>query len=620
MIPFKVGRGFVIFVVLLACAGRLVYLDADPSFPTWIGYIVDEGRWNETARNLALFRDPDLNWFSQLHLFISPGYQAINYIVFLAFGVDYWSARVFGAVAGILILLIVFFTLRRHVSALALAFGVVTLGLETNVFWASRIALPEMPALLATLVAFLLLVLGRATPWNAGVAGLLAVVAVAMKGTTVLALLIFPVIALIVPLGTPVRTRIMRAIAFVASFAVSVVAAVVAMSLLGYLKADAAGDIAGRFVDFLSWTSAYLAVSRFFDATELEARNLLLLGIWFCSWLWVYRRPRAPWRATELYLAAGLWAGWWLLVWSANTYLPGRYQVHFVVPATLHIMAGLSLGDRDTVARVVTNFAQRTGPRRATTVCWLVLPSAIVIASVVAGLAGLMGWEADRLLERSAIVAAVTGFLTLFVSLRPINERSIVGFLTFPIATALLWLVARELGMLSRFWMFDSDVNATMWGVSVGAPFVLCFTLTSQIHARRALIGGTGIALLMVIFLAQSAPPILNPTYSLRDTSRDLKQHLPVDQPVRTVMAASLFLENGIKYHELPRDDKSIDGLVIFDHGGLARRFVSTEPLTNLVRVHAYPLTVSPRYQTSDGSRETPFIYVYRRRDNAAQH
>ncbi|HVE89314.1 MAG TPA: hypothetical protein VNA44_06390, partial [Burkholderiaceae bacterium] len=92
-------------LIALSCAGRLIYLDADPSFPTWIGYVVDEGRWSETARNLALFGDPDVNWFSRLHLFISPGYQAVNYLVFLALGVDFWSARIFGAVAGILVLL-----------------------------------------------------------------------------------------------------------------------------------------------------------------------------------------------------------------------------------------------------------------------------------------------------------------------------------------------------------------------------------------------------------------------------------------------------------------------------------------------------------------------------------
>ena len=58
-----------------------------------------------------------------------------------------------------------------------------------------------MPAVLATLLAFFLLVFGRKTAWISVLAGLVAAGAVALKGTTVLALLIFPVIALIVPPG-----------------------------------------------------------------------------------------------------------------------------------------------------------------------------------------------------------------------------------------------------------------------------------------------------------------------------------------------------------------------------------------------------------------------------------
>ena len=195
----------------------------------------------------------------------------------------------------------------------------------------------------------------------------------------------------------------MRSAAFAAGFALPVVAGMTALFALGYLKADAVGEIAGRFLDFLSWTGPYLAVSRFFDATELEARNLLLLGAWFCSWLWLHRRSRIPSVASELYLASGIWAGWWLLVWSANTYLPGRYLVHFIVPATIHIMAGLSLGGRDTAARIVAGIGQRYRLGRTTAVlAWLILPSAIFMSSVAAGLAGLAGWSTDRLLERIA--------------------------------------------------------------------------------------------------------------------------------------------------------------------------------------------------------------------------
>jgi hypothetical protein len=78
------------------------------------------------------------------------------------------------------------------------------------------------------------------------------------------------------------------------------------------------------------------------------------------------------------------------------------------------------------------------------------------------------------------------------------------------------------------------------------------------------------------------------------------------------VRAASLFLENGIKYYELPRQDQPIGGVVLFEHSGAARKFLDSERATPLVQVHAYPLTVSPRYQATAGQHETPAVHVYR--------
>ena len=184
---------------------------------------------------------------------------------------------------------------------------------------------------------------------------------------------------------------------------------------------------------------------------------------------------------------------------------------------------------------------------------------------------------------------------------RQVDERSIVRFLSFPVLMALLWLGGRELGLISSFWMFDSGVSTALWSAAAVAAFMLCWILTPQIHSRAAAAGFAAIAMLAVILIAQAAPPIVFPTYSLRDASRDLQQHLPVDRPVRTVRAASLFLENGIKYHELPRQDQQIGGLVIFEHSGVARKFLDSERATHLVQVQAYPLTVSPRYQAADG-------------------
>src|SRR4030095_7061748 len=109
------------------------------------------------------------------------GYQAVNYVVFRLLGVDFWSARLFSAVCGLLTVVVMFFSLRRHVAPFALALGVLILGFQTDLLSESRMALPEMPSVFFTLLAFLMLTLARHSRRNACIAGVFAAIAVAMK-------------------------------------------------------------------------------------------------------------------------------------------------------------------------------------------------------------------------------------------------------------------------------------------------------------------------------------------------------------------------------------------------------------------------------------------------------
>ena len=66
--------------IALGCLLRLVWLDADPDYYIWVGYITDEGRWLENVRAL-LFHDELLLPESNLHLLVAPLFQAVNYLV-----------------------------------------------------------------------------------------------------------------------------------------------------------------------------------------------------------------------------------------------------------------------------------------------------------------------------------------------------------------------------------------------------------------------------------------------------------------------------------------------------------------------------------------------------------
>jgi hypothetical protein len=64
---------WLVFIVLgVGVAVRLLYLDADPYYYEWIGYIIDEGRWVQQARSLVLQRSSGegtltrYTWFSPL--------------------------------------------------------------------------------------------------------------------------------------------------------------------------------------------------------------------------------------------------------------------------------------------------------------------------------------------------------------------------------------------------------------------------------------------------------------------------------------------------------------------------------------------------------------------------
>ena len=85
--------GLIWLVLLAAIAVRLLFLDADPPAGGWYGFITDEGRWVETARNLYMQGTLGLYSFSKLHLVLSPLFQAIAWLQFEFFGLGFWQAR-----------------------------------------------------------------------------------------------------------------------------------------------------------------------------------------------------------------------------------------------------------------------------------------------------------------------------------------------------------------------------------------------------------------------------------------------------------------------------------------------------------------------------------------------
>jgi hypothetical protein len=585
-------------VAVLACLARIVYLDADPYVATWTQYVVDEGRWNEAARSMALYGNYDVTLIGRLHLLLSPGYQFVNYLIFASFGVDFWTARIFAAASGIAIVLGVIVALWRIAMPSALALGVVVLGFEANMLAESRLALPEIPSLLGILLAFLVLVLARRAPGNALIAGILALLAVAIKGTSLLVVPVLPLIILLDREGGPLRGRVRNMVAFLAGFGIPMLAGIAAAAALGLVDFQAQAATANRILDFLSVSDPRYMVWRYFDSTPLEARNLMLLGAWLCSWIWVHRDPDANPIARNVYLMSGLWAAWWLVAWSINDYTPGRYVVHFVLPATIHVVTGLSLAGNRTYARIDACLAGNGNMRRLLLAVWLVLPSAVMVAPMFAGIDDLLGNEGSSVTARIAIIVILAGALTL-LALRAGHKRGVVSaFLILPVVGVLLWLGLREFGVTRQFWSFQSVRGLAIWVCTFGTAAVVCFSLAIRWWRAGTLppmLPGFSAAL-AAILLVQSLPPFLNPTYSIRDASVEVGRMFTNAKDVRTLSASSMFLANKLRYRELNRAANRFDVLIVFEHNLSSRRYLQSPRAANLVRVHTFPIVFHPRY------------------------
>jgi hypothetical protein len=79
---FSVASWAALGILVLGVLLRFAYLDSDPYYDDWAGYITDEGRWVENARSLALrgtlFEEP---W--NIHFLMAPLFQLGAYVAFV---------------------------------------------------------------------------------------------------------------------------------------------------------------------------------------------------------------------------------------------------------------------------------------------------------------------------------------------------------------------------------------------------------------------------------------------------------------------------------------------------------------------------------------------------------
>ncbi len=146
-------------LLLVALAGLVVALDADPSRLLWRDFITDEGWWTAEARDKVLFGRWVTDDYNQ-GLTVPAASWAWR-LGFELMGVSLLAARMPSLLAALLVLLLLGLMLRRDQSDAeglpASILGVLLLASAVPFALHARVAMPELPSLLGVVAAWWLL-------------------------------------------------------------------------------------------------------------------------------------------------------------------------------------------------------------------------------------------------------------------------------------------------------------------------------------------------------------------------------------------------------------------------------------------------------------------------------
>jgi hypothetical protein len=603
---------------------RFVYLDADPDYYAWAGYITDEGRWVAHARELALFGRL-INADELLHLLVAPLFQAVSYAVFLVLGVSFWTARLLPAISGSAILVLFWLILRRVVSRSALLAALALLAFDVDFLMLSRVAIPEVPAMLLELAVYAIIVTGRPSPPRMFAAGLLLLATVAMKATTLPIIWIFSIIVLVQPSETGERDRRWRNLLFFwAGFGTLIILAAPVYLVFFWRHAAAviaSASVIGAFVG-LSGVYAYAAFP--FESDFAAAFNVFALGVCFAAVGWLTRRPDSveP-RLRRYFVTSAVWYGMYALLMQSTAYFPDRYKVHVLTPMAIGIAAGLSVLEKGGLT-AVREAVPRMAPRwRVLTLGLLALPTGALWAPALADVIGFAGIDQTRL--RSKLICVAVMLLGAFwVAHRRAerDETALRFFFLFPIVGLLAWLLAMRAGVVGSFWPAIVGSGAGGWALGAAGTTVLAGLLAGlgrswerpgwPVLIPAAALSCAGLT------VARVAPSYLHPHYTMKASSEQLGALL-ADTPggIACSNAEALFNGNALPYRSafgMTWPDRKPERIVIAFHFDDPGRSLERD----YTLIATYRLSLSPEYKnehplTSDPAARDGVARVYRR-------
>jgi hypothetical protein len=547
-------------VVAIGSALRFAYLDADPDYYAWAGYITDEGRWVAHARDVALFgRIVNTDWLLHLHLFLAPLFQAISVVTFELLGVSIWAARLPSALAGSLVLVLFWLLLRRVATPAGLLVGLFLIALDVDLIELSRLAVPEMTAMLAQLAVYAVIVTRRPTTRRMLAAGLLLACAVAIKATVLPTAIIFSAIILFQPIEDSHNAGRLRHLLMLWAGLLSPLPLLLLLAAT-CCHAHALAVVAnvGLLGPFLELTKAYGAASFFFTGIFAPTLNIWMVGFCFSLAAWLLR-PRAEIDPAlrRHFVSSAIWSGFYLPIMLSLDYFPERYKVHVLVPLAINIAAGVSLATVGGRAPASPTEARPSTARRLIVLALAAVPAAAVWAPALAGIALRMGVDATRF-RIQLVCVLVAGILTAWSARRFSSvSRPPLMLFVFPIAAIIGWMVCVRVDLdAGRFWPVPGGNSVAWWtaGLPITAAATTGLVAISRQWTRERWLRLVPAAALCyaVLGVARIAPAYVAPTFTIAQASRSLGRSLAsATGLIATANAEGLFNDNTLPYRAI---------------------------------------------------------------------
>jgi hypothetical protein len=605
-------------IVVLGAALRFLYLDADPHYYQWVGYITDEGRWVHHARSAFLSGHIDRDPVYDLHLLLAPLYQALNYLTFEIVGLSRWSSRIWTALFGSVLLVVFWRSMRPLVTPRALLVGVLLLAVQVDFVALSRISVPEMVIVCFQALVFFTLMSPKRAAWQMIIPGVLLVVGITMKATLAMYVAIFVAIVLFVPAaGALAQTRWRNLRWFLSGLAATLAIATIGLLVVAGGSAWKPGStgVIRTLLGFVAPARLYDIIEVPFDDPVSPVLNYLALGIWI-SWVAVVNggAGRLPEAHRRYLVASSVWIASYFVVMVVLAYFPQRYRVHIILPMAINVTFGFSLLEIFARDGFVLPRAASPLTEAARTIVFT-FPSAALLAPLLA-FAARVGGADVRSLRVPIVSIAVASAAVGLIAWRRRSSRGMHAFLVvFPVTAAGVWALCSALAH-SSFWPAGDNPSAD----AVWMTMLLASTMAGVAWAIASGERGPSVRGLMhayvgsfvVMSLVRLAPSYLWPQYTIRDTSRELGAVLREAGVVASSRAEGLFTDNTLVYERFDAlTERRPDAVVVAFRTYPAEQEVLDREY-ELVKM--YPLHAPTEYYLLHRNALQPAALLYKRR------